>query len=140
MVAGRQLLSFPCLARFKKPASNQSRPDSTMLSSLLASAGLALRRGSAANLRRCSPGAGFATGGKSARALSYQQLDDAAVEDALRELGPNWRLTKGSDRTALASSFEFDNFVEAWSFMSGVALQVRAILRFVAMSYKQPMS
>ena len=61
------------------------------------------------------------------RRLSYKALSDAEVAEAAARLS-GWNVVKGSERTALSKSFVFGTFVEAWSFMTSVALQVRAPL------------
>jgi hypothetical protein len=63
----------------------------------------------------------------SGRRLSYTARSDAEVAEAAARLS-GWNVVKGSERTALSKSFVFGTFVEAWSFMTSVALQVRAPL------------
>jgi 4a-hydroxytetrahydrobiopterin dehydratase len=48
-----------------------------------------------------------------------QKLTDSAREAALQELA-EWKATTGRD--AIARSFKFKNFSEAWGFMNRVAL------------------
>lgn len=48
-----------------------------------------------------------------------RRLDDAAREAALASL-PGWKPAAGRD--AIRRSFAFKDFIEAWSFMSAVAL------------------
>jgi 4a-hydroxytetrahydrobiopterin dehydratase len=52
-----------------------------------------------------------------------QRLTDAERAQALAEL-PAWRRTE--DRDAIKRSFRFLNFVEAWGFMTRVALLAEA--------------
>ena len=46
---------------------------------------------------------------------------DADERNALKKSLPLWRETD-DDRDAITRTFEFDNFVQAWGFMSRVAL------------------
>ena len=49
-----------------------------------------------------------------------QTLDDAAREAALAELD-GWQ--PAADRDAITRSFSFGNFIEAWGFMTEVAME-----------------
>lgn len=57
--------------------------------------------------------------------MSYDALGERELAESLATL-ENWGVEiQGDDgRTALTKSFEFENFVGAWRFMSTVALQV----------------
>ncbi|MBI2233624.1 MAG: 4a-hydroxytetrahydrobiopterin dehydratase [Micavibrio aeruginosavorus] len=50
---------------------------------------------------------------------TYEKIDRAAVESQLSAL-PGWALL--SDREAIAKTFSFKDFNEAWGFMSRVAV------------------
>ena len=52
-------------------------------------------------------------------APSYRRLEQAEIDAALESL-PGW--TQGADGTSIARSFRFRNFVEAFGFMTEMAL------------------
>ena len=58
------------------------------------------------------------------RRLSYQALASSELETAVETLDGWAVIAKDDAKTVLAKKFQFANFVEAWSFMSSVALQV----------------
>ena len=62
------------------------------------------------------------------RTLSYNSLSDTEIVEAQKILS-DWNIVSFADKTALSKTFEFENFVDAWSFMSGVALQVETLSR-----------
>ncbi len=56
--------------------------------------------------------------------MAREKLDDQAVQDALAGL-PGWSLVEG--RAAIAKTFTFRNFSEAFGFMTRVALKAEKL-------------
>lgn len=61
---------------------------------------------------------------RSSRFFSYAALGKEELDQAMGSLKGDWTLKKENDRTSISRTFEFVDFVEAWSFMSFVALKV----------------
>jgi len=72
---------------------------------------------------RCGPQALRRFAVAQRRCLSYQMLSPDELADAQTKLS-GWSLVDGDERTALSKTFQFDDFVQAWSFMSKIALKV----------------
>jgi 4a-hydroxytetrahydrobiopterin dehydratase len=56
--------------------------------------------------------------------MAREKLDDQAVQDALAGL-PGWSLVEG--RAAIAKTFTFRNFSEAFGFMTRVAMKAEKL-------------
>ena len=88
--------------------------------SVVASARRFPRQATRASARKWGPSQGLLRAD-----MSYDALGERELAESLATLD-NWGVEIQGDegRTALTKSFEFENFVGAWRFMSTVALQV----------------